>query len=201
MKVGGLRTVGPSTVRNPGGICRNAAGNRHPPSRLYMLQGRRGIPHRKPPVLFLAHSICWDQLSILEIIGAGRPRPRTRPLRQLQERATFPYPPLKQHAALSTPVAVTAVTSCPSSTPTFFGRRVSFKRDGGLNGQKIALTAIVDQTNNFIARADPRPSAVLSTLSDRVFDRCFGRRSNFWHRCRPRRRYFSQWQFCVWRER
>jgi hypothetical protein len=28
-----------------------------------------GIPiHRKPPVLFLSGSICWDQLSILEII-------------------------------------------------------------------------------------------------------------------------------------
>jgi hypothetical protein len=33
-----------------------------------------GIPiHRKPPVLFLSGSTCWDQLSILEIVGAGRP--------------------------------------------------------------------------------------------------------------------------------
>src|SRR5215471_5611533 len=74
MKVGGLRTVGPSTVRVP---------------RRYMLQSRRELPstvpavyaakppgvpiHRKPPVLFLSGSICWDQLSILEIIGADRP--------------------------------------------------------------------------------------------------------------------------------
>src|SRR5262245_34395017 len=73
MKVCGLRTVGPSTVRVPGGTCCKAAGNCHPPSRLYMPQSRRGPIHRKPPVLFLSGSICWDQLSILEIVGAGRP--------------------------------------------------------------------------------------------------------------------------------
>jgi hypothetical protein len=33
-----------------------------------------------------------------------------------------------------------------------------------LNGQKITLTAIADQTNNFIARADPRPSAVVNSV-------------------------------------
>jgi hypothetical protein len=52
--------------------------------------------------------------------------------------------------------------------PSFFGRRC-FKCGAGLSGQKIALAAIADQSNNFIARADPRPSAVLSTLSDRLY--------------------------------
>ena len=173
MKVGGLRTVGPS-----------------PGPRRYMLQSRRESPSTvpavyaaKPPgvpstasrlVLFLSGSLCWDQSSILEIIrlpgnptrvrtlrGAGRPgRQRTCPLRQLQERA------LKRHASVLVSVAVTSVTSCPSSTPTFFGRRVSFKRDGGLNGQKIALTAIVDQTNNWPrhAASSRRPSSNAAPL-------------------------------------
>src|SRR5262249_45039242 len=44
MKVGGLRTVGPSTVRVPGGTCRTAAGICDPPSRLYIRQSRRGFP-------------------------------------------------------------------------------------------------------------------------------------------------------------
>src|SRR5215471_341168 len=72
MKVGGLRTVGPSTVRVPGGTCRKTAGDCHPPSRLYMQQSRRGFPiHPQAAMLFLSGTVCWDQLSILEIIGAA----------------------------------------------------------------------------------------------------------------------------------
>ena len=115
-----------------------------PGPRRYMLQSRRESPSTvpavyaaKPPgvpstasrlVLFLSGSLCWDQSSILEIIrlpgnptrvrtlrGAGRPgRQRTCPLRQLQERA------LKRHASVLVSVAVTSVTSCPSSTHHFF---------------------------------------------------------------------------------
>jgi hypothetical protein len=50
--VGGLRTVGPSTVRVPGGVCRKS---------------RRGFRSRKPPVwLRLPGSICGNQSLIFE---------------------------------------------------------------------------------------------------------------------------------------
>src|SRR5262249_9691275 len=110
IKVGDLRTVGPSTVRVPGGTCRKAAGNFHPPSRLYMPQSRRGFPSTasRPWDFYLVSSVGTSCL-ILEIIrlptsqlrrwhprggggagakypysGAGRPLPgRACPLRQL----------------------------------------------------------------------------------------------------------------------
>jgi hypothetical protein len=57
---------------------------------------------------------------------------------------------------------VPAATDLLFDTPSFFGRRC-FKCGAGLrgqkiaiNGQKIALTAIADQTEYSIARADPR---------------------------------------------
>jgi hypothetical protein len=62
---------------------------------------------------------------------------------------------------------VTAVTSYRSSTPLIFGRRAippSLFAEAAIVGPllcvvedataKIALTAIIDQTNNFAARAD-----------------------------------------------
>jgi hypothetical protein len=69
MKVGGPRTVGPGTVRVPGGTCRKAAGNSHPPSRLYMRQSRRGFPSTasRPWDFYLVSSVRTSCL-ILEII-------------------------------------------------------------------------------------------------------------------------------------
>jgi hypothetical protein len=84
-------------------------------------------------------------------------------------------------------MAVTAVTSYRSSTPLFFGRR-SFTKNS---------THWPSQIRRLIHHcADPRPSAVLSILSNRLFDRCL-KWFSFWHRCQPRRRYFSEWRFWV----
>jgi len=53
----------------------------------------------------------------------------------------LPYLPPKQHAKLPASVAVTAVTSCSSSTPLFFGHRVSAKWHGRALGNRGEATA------------------------------------------------------------
>ena len=40
-----------------------------------------------------------------------------------------------------------------------------------------------------------------SLAQERYFNANRGKLEAFWQRCRPKRRYSSQWQFWVWRER
>jgi hypothetical protein len=129
------------------------------------------------------------------------------PLRRLPESANDHSVTTAQGSVCHAPasVAVTGVTSYPSSTPSFFGHRVRpalLWRMGdstakhSAHGQKIALTAIVDQTNNLpLARSK---TAVVPVLSDSLLDADVpGDDSVFGADAKRRRRYLSQRQFCV----
>jgi hypothetical protein len=106
-------------------------------------------------------------LTFLRLLPRGNPGGPAR-FGSYGKRATFPLLLSKQPAAFRLRQSVTAVTSYRSSTPLIFGRRAippslfaeaaiggpTAMRGGRRHGQKIALTAIIDQTNNFAARAD-----------------------------------------------
>jgi hypothetical protein len=146
MKVGGLRTIGPSTVRVPGGTCRRAAGNCHPPSRLYMPQSRRGFPSTASRLFYfklvpsvrtscrfwtlfasqIAGAVGLAIRSILTWCGQAPSEVRTCPLRQLQETAGGASVSIVCVACLaSDPRRCDRRHKLPSSTPSFFGRRVT----------------------------------------------------------------------------
>jgi hypothetical protein len=142
MKVGGLRTIGPSTVRVPGGTCRTAAGNCHPPSRLYMPQSRRGFPSTASRLFYFklvpsVRTSCrfWkiqpsagrSRNTKYPYMARAGPSPRDGPARfgSYRRRLHDPVPTVRVACRASDSIAVTVITDLLFGSPSFFGRCVT----------------------------------------------------------------------------